>query len=82
MIVGNLFPGGARQFYDVLNHGYWHAAGSEYLNQEFTRFIEWCRLPSELTFIFAGVVPLVIAAGLSYVTMRRSKSAQPGNPPD
>lgn len=66
MVVGSLFPGGVLQFRDVLVHGYWHARGPEYLNQGFARFIEWCRLPGDLVFIFIGVVPLVIAMVLSY----------------
>jgi nitric oxide reductase subunit B len=72
MVVGNLFPGGVLQFYDVLNHGYWHARGLDYLTQDFVKMIEWCRMPGDLVFIFLGVVPLVIAAGLSYTEMRKS----------
>jgi hypothetical protein len=32
MIVLSLFPGGAMQLYDVLQNGYWHARGHEYLS--------------------------------------------------
>jgi nitric oxide reductase subunit B len=67
MVLGNLFPGGILQFRDVLQHGYWHARGLEYLNQDFVRFIEWCRLPGDLVFIVLGVVPLVVAMGLTYL---------------
>lgn len=67
MVLGNLFPGGVLQFRDVLKHRYWHARGLEYLNQGFVRFIEWCRLPGDLVFIVLGVVPLVIAMGLTYL---------------
>jgi nitric oxide reductase subunit B len=67
MVLGNLFPGGVLQFHDVLKHGYWHARGLEYLNQDLVRFIEWCRLPGDLVFIVLGVVPLVIAMGLTYL---------------
>ncbi len=66
MVAGNLFPGGVLQFYDVLQHGYWHARSQEYLSQDWVRFIEWCRLPGDLIFIFAGVVPLMLAAALTY----------------
>ena len=72
MVAGNLFPGGVLQLNDVLNNGYWHARGADYLNQDFVRFIEWCRLPGDLIFIILGVVPLVIAAGLTYWSMRQS----------
>ena len=30
MVVGNLFPGGVLQFYDVLTNGYWHARSLDY----------------------------------------------------
>jgi nitric oxide reductase subunit B len=72
MVAGSLFPGGVLQLYDVLNNGYWHARGAAYLDQSFVRFIEWCRLPGDAIFIVLGVVPLVIAAMLSYWSMRRS----------
>jgi nitric oxide reductase subunit B len=32
MITFNLFPGGVMQLYDVLQNGYWHARGHEYLS--------------------------------------------------
>jgi len=67
MIAGNLFPGGILQFYDVLTHGYWHARGLDYLNQEFVKLIEWARLPGDTVFILFGVIPLVIAAALTYL---------------
>ncbi len=66
MVVGNLFPGGVLQFYDVLTNGYWHARSLAYTGGGLARFIEWCRLPGDLVFIFLGVVPMVMAAGLTY----------------
>ena len=77
MVVGNLFPGWVLQFYDVLTNGYWHARSLEYLNRDFVRFIEWCRLPGDLIFIFLGVVPLVIATALTYTRMHRDHVTQP-----
>jgi nitric oxide reductase subunit B len=75
MVVGNLFPGGVLQFYDVLNNGYWHARSLAYTGQSLARFIEWCRLPGDLVFIFLGVVPMVMAAGLTYWYITRTKIA-------
>jgi nitric oxide reductase subunit B len=66
MVIGNLFPGGVMQLIDVLQNGYWHARGQEYLSRGFVRFIEWCRMPGDLIFIFLGVVPMVWAALLTY----------------
>ncbi len=72
MVVGNLFPGGVLQFYDVLTNGYWHARSLAYTGQDPARFIEWCRMPGDLVFIFLGVVPMVMAAGLTYWYITRS----------
>ncbi len=73
MVVGNLFPGGVLQFYDVLAHGYWHARSLDYTGRSLVRLIEWCRLPGDLVFIFLGVVPMVMAAALTYWTIFREK---------
>jgi nitric oxide reductase subunit B len=70
MVILSLFPGGLSQFWDVLNNGYWHARGLDYLNQDFVRFIEWMRMPGDVVFIALGVVPMVIATGLAYRQVR------------
>jgi nitric oxide reductase subunit B len=72
MVVSNLFPGGVLQLLDVLHNGYWHARGPEFLNERIMRIIEWSRLPGDAVFIGLGVVPAVIAAGLTYARMRGS----------
>ena len=66
MVLGNLFPGGVLQFYDVLTNGYWHARSVTYLRRDVVRLVEWLRMPGDLVFIFLGVVPMVMAAGLTY----------------
>lgn len=66
MVFGSLFPGGVFQVWDVLNNGYWHARGLDYLNQEFVRLIEWMRMPGDVVFIALGVVPMVMATALAY----------------
>jgi nitric oxide reductase subunit B len=71
MIVGNLFPGGVLQLYDVLQNGYWHARSAAYLDQNFVQTIEWFRLPGDVVFIGAGVVPLAIAALMAYAAGRK-----------
>ncbi len=62
MVLSNLFPGGVLQLIDVLNNGYWHARGSEFLSGRLMRTIEWLRLPGDLIFIALGVVPMLFAA--------------------
>ncbi len=79
MVVGNLFPGGVLQFYDVLANGYWHARSLAYTGRSYARLIEWCRMPGDLVFIFLGVVPMVMAAALTYWTITRGEStSSPG----
>jgi nitric oxide reductase subunit B len=78
MVVMNLFPGGLLQLMDVLKNGYWHARGPELLSQRFIRFVEWIRMPADLVFIAAGVIPLVIAAGLALKAARPRSLVSPG----
>jgi nitric oxide reductase subunit B len=84
MVVLNLFPGGVLQFLDVLKNGYWHARGPEFLNEKTINIIEWLRLPADAIFILLGVVPALIAAALTYRSVRRSTSGiavAPGKSP-
>jgi nitric oxide reductase subunit B len=75
MVLGNLFPGGVLQLYDVLTNGYWHARSLAYLSRNLVRLIEWCRMPGDLVFIFLGVVPMVMAAALTYRSLTREATA-------
>jgi nitric oxide reductase subunit B len=75
MVVGNLFPGGVLQLFDVLQNGYWHARGFAYRSRDFVRLLEWCRMPGDLVFIFVGVVPLLVASLLTYRSIWRAKPA-------
>lgn len=76
MVVSNLFPGGVLQLRDALNHGYWHARSTLFLNETTMRTLEWLRLPGDLVFIVVGVVPTLIAALITYQTVRRSSAAR------
>lgn len=73
MVVGNLFPAGLMQFYDVLNNGYWHARGLDYLNRGVVRALEWARLPGDMVFILFGVIPLVVASVRTYLSMKNNQ---------
>src|SRR5262249_832275 len=80
MVIFNLFPGGGMQFYDVLQHGYWQARSHQYLGKTMVRIVEWARLPGDLVFIFAGVLPLVIATLNAYRATRLASSGEAGRP--
>jgi nitric oxide reductase subunit B len=74
MVATNLFPGGVLQLVDVLNNGYWHARGADFLDS--IRFIEWLRMPGDLVFIGLGAFPLLIAAFLTWRSIRENRRAQ------
>jgi nitric oxide reductase subunit B len=78
MITFNLFPGGVMQLYDVLQNGYWHARGHEYLGTTAARFVEWARLPGDLVFIVVGVAPLLWITTNAYLSMRRAADTPMG----
>lgn len=73
MVVTSLFPGGVLQLWDVLEHGYWHARSPAFSSQGLLVILEWLRLPADAIFIGLGVVPAVMAAALTYRTMRQHR---------
>jgi nitric oxide reductase subunit B len=74
MVFLSLFPGGVLQLRDVLTNGYWHARSTAYLTESMSKLIEWIRLPGDLTFGIVGVLPAVLAIGLTYWYLRKKSS--------
>jgi nitric oxide reductase subunit B len=72
MVLITLFPGGVLQLIDVLNNGYWHARSPEFLGGSLIKVVEWVRIVPDTTFLVVGVIPMLIAAGLTYLTVRRT----------
>ena len=72
MVITNLFPEGILQIWDVLENGYWHARSLEFMGTDRIRLIEWWSMPSHLILILFGVVPMVIASGLTYFKLKTS----------
>jgi nitric oxide reductase subunit B len=75
MVLITLFPGGVLQMVDVVNNGYWHARSQAFLGGSLIKFIEWIRIVPDLIFGIAGVMPIVIAALLTYTTMLKKRAA-------
>ena len=73
MIAFSLFPGGVMQLYDVLQNGYWHARGHEYLGTSLARMVEWARLPGDAIFILLGVAPLLWITTNAYWSISRAQ---------
>ncbi len=71
MVITNLFPVGVLQIWDVLENGYWHARSLEFIGQDRIRLLEWASMPSHVILIVLGVLPMVIASGLTYLKIRR-----------
>ena len=71
MVLITLFPGGILQMVDVLNNGYRHARSPAFLGGTVIKFIEWLRIVPDLIFGVAGVIPIVLAALLTYLTIRK-----------
>lgn len=72
MVILQLFPSGVLQLLDVINNGYWHARSLEFSGQQHIVNLAWLRLPADIIFIIAGVLPLLIAVVLTYFNMRKS----------
>lgn len=72
MVIMQLFPSGVLQLLDVLKNGYWHARSFEFSGQQQIMNLAWFRLPADLFFIIAGVLPLLLAVLITYFDMRKS----------
>jgi len=72
MVILQLFPSGVLQLLDVIKNGYWHARSFEFSGQQHIMNLAWLRLPADILFIFAGVLPLLFAVILTYFNMRKT----------
>jgi nitric oxide reductase subunit B len=75
MVLVTLFPGGVLQLVDALNNGYWHARSQAFLGGSLIRFIEWARIVPDLIFGLVGVLPIALAALLTYLKIRKQPAA-------
>ncbi len=75
MMFLQLFPSGVFQFLDVINNGYWHARSLEFSGQQYMINLAWLRMPADIVFMVAGVLPLLIAVVSTYFHMRKSDKA-------
>jgi len=72
MVITNLFPEGILQIWDVIKNGYWHARSLEFIGTDRILMLEWVSMPSHLILILLGVVPIVVASGLTYLRLKRA----------
>jgi nitric oxide reductase subunit B len=71
MILLQLFPSGVLQLADVIRNGYWHARSPEFLMQHQITSLAWLRLPADIVFVVAGVLPLLYAVASTYLKARK-----------
>ena len=76
MILLSLLPGGLLQLHAVIENGYWYARESDFTGAPLPRLLEWLRMPGDLIFMFAGVVPLVAAVAWGYASLWHEPSHQ------
>ncbi|MEO8384776.1 MAG: nitric-oxide reductase large subunit, partial [Betaproteobacteria bacterium] len=70
MVTMSLFPSGVLQLWDVVQNGYWHARGLDYIGSPRSHLLEWMRMPGDMVFIVFGAMPLLIAAIKGYLGVR------------
>ncbi|HEY3371941.1 MAG TPA: cbb3-type cytochrome c oxidase subunit I [Prolixibacteraceae bacterium] len=73
MVILQLFPSGVLQLLDVINNGYWHARSLEFSGQQHIINLAWLRLPADIIFMVAGVLPLLVAVIMTYFNMRKAQ---------
>lgn len=75
MILLSLLPGGLLQLHAVIENGYWYARELHFTGAPQPRLLEWLRMPGDLIFMFAGVLPLVVAVVWGYVSLWRQPTS-------
>lgn len=77
MVFVNLVPVGTYQLLDSFRHGYWHARQPAFFDQTPIRVFEWLRLPGDVIFIVAGILPVVYLAVRMWFERNRYGRLQP-----
>jgi len=65
------------QLWDSLSNGYWHARRLGYLMGGTFHLLEWVRIVADSVFLLFGVVPILMAALVSF-TRRDAPRVEPG----
>jgi nitric oxide reductase subunit B len=78
MVFVNLVPVGSIQLMESFKHGYWHARQLSFFEQPAVRIFEWLRLPGDVLFIVAGILPVVYLALRMWLARNRYGRVEPG----
>jgi len=64
MCVLSLLPVGLLQTQASVEHGYWYARSSEFMQTELMQTLRWLRVPGDTIFFFGAVALVIFIAGL------------------
>ena len=64
MALLTLLPLGTMQLFAALEHGYWYARSTEFMQQPIVDLLIWMRVPGDTIFAFGAFVLAVFIAGL------------------
>ena len=59
MVLLDLFPVGVYQFSTIVNHGFWYARSSEFIESATFQSFTWMRIIGGSVFTLGGVIPLM-----------------------
>jgi len=64
MCLLSLLPVGLMQTWAAVEHGYWYARSSEFLQTDLMQTLRWMRVPGDTVFFLGAVALVVFVAGL------------------
>jgi len=64
MCILSLLPVGLLQTKASVEHSYWYARSSEFMNTDLMQFLKWMRVPGDTVFFFGAVALVLFVAGL------------------
>ncbi|MEZ6131254.1 MAG: nitric-oxide reductase large subunit [Planctomycetaceae bacterium] len=76
MCCGSLLPVGLLQTKASVEHGYWYARSSEFMQTDLMQTLRWMRVPGDTIFFLGAVALVIFVAGLKTGhSFRQSKTA-------
>jgi nitric oxide reductase subunit B len=64
MCAFSLLPAGLLQTWASVEHGYWYARSSEFMQTPLLQTLRWMRVPGDTIFFLGAVALVVFVAGL------------------
>lgn len=65
MCVGSLLPMGLMQTWASVEHGYWYARSSEFMQTPIMQNLRWLRVPGDTIFFLGAVALVIFVAGIA-----------------